>query len=145
MKRHVFAGLAVAGALSLWAGSAAVAADNPADTLLHTAHGFAAAASEKVSGCAETQITAFEAASPPAGLDAETRDQAVERANEKVLSRTEAAHSAIWAHFEAFAETVDQADEDGATLPTQTDLNTFKTAVDKIATDACADIALIKI
>jgi hypothetical protein len=103
------------------------------------------AASDKVSGCAETQITAFEGQTPPANLDPEARDQAVETANEKVLQLTEAAHENIAAQFDSFSETVDRADEDGGTLPTAADLAAFKASVDKIASDACAMIGQVTI
>lgn len=145
MNRHVIGGLVVAGALSLWAGGTAVAATDPAATLLHTAHGYAAAASDKVSGCAETQITKLEAQTPPAGLDPEARNQAVETANEKVLQLTEGAQENIAAQFESFSETVDRADEDGGTLPTAAALAAFKASVDKIASDACDMISKVTI
>lgn len=145
MKRQILTGLAVAGALTLWVGSSAVANEDPAETLLQRAEGFAAAASDQVSTCAETQIAKFEAKTPPAGVSSDAWETVVETANETVLSKTEAAQAAIAAQFETFTQTVDTADEDDATLPTEADLLAFQTKVDDIAAAACTDISNVQI
>jgi hypothetical protein len=145
MKRQILAGLAVAGALTLWVGGSAVANEDPASTLLQRAEGFAAAASDQVSTCAETQIAKFEAKTPPAGVTADAWEQVVETANKTVLNKTETAQAAIAAQFETFAQTVDTADEDGVTLPTEADLLAFQTKVNDLATAACTDISNVQI
>src|SRR5713226_784053 len=145
MKRQILAGLAVAGALTLWVGGSAFANEDPAETLLQRAEGFAVAASDQVSTCAETQIAKFEAKTPPAGVSSDAWEKVVEAANETVLSKAETAQAAIAAQFETFAQTVETADEDGATLPTEADLLAFQTKVNDIATAACSEISNVQI
>src|SRR5207245_1436094 len=59
MKRQILTGLAVAGALTLWVGSSAVANEDPAETLLQRAEAVGATASDTVSTCAEADVTAI--------------------------------------------------------------------------------------
>ena len=145
MKRQILAGLATAGALTLWVGSSAFASEDPAETLLQRAEAIAATASDQVSTCAEGQIAKFEATAAPQGVDADAWEEAVETANETVLSKAEAAQAAIQAKLDTFAEAVEAADEDNATLPTEADLATLQTDVTAIATDACNQIKLVQI
>lgn len=145
MKRQILAGLATAGALTLWVGSSAFASEDPAETLLQRAEAIAATASDQVSTCAEAQIAKLEATAAPQGVDADAWEQAVETANETVLSKAEAAQAAIQAKLDTFAEAVEAADEDNATLPTEADLTTLHTDVNAIATAACDDIKTVEI
>ena len=145
MKRQILAGLAVAGALTVWVGSSAFANEDPAETLLQRAEAIAATASDHVSTCAEAKITQLEATTMPAGVDADAWEQAVETANETVLSKAEAAQAAIEAKLEAFAQKVETAGEDGATLPGDADLAALETDVTAIATAACTDINAVAI
>ena len=145
MKRQILAGLAVAGALTLWVGASAFANEDPAEMLLQRAEGFAVAASDHVSTCAETKIAEFEAKTPPTGVSSDAWEKVVETANETVLSKAETAQAAIDAQLETFGQTVDTADEDGATLPTEADLLAFQKTVNDIATAACTEITNVKI
>ncbi len=145
MKRQILTGLAVAGALTLWVGSSAFASEDPAETLLQRAEAIATTASDTVSTCAEAQITKLEATAKPANVDADAWEQAVETANETVLSKAEVAQEAIQAKLDTFAEAVEAADEDNATLPTEADLTQLQTDVTAIATAACTDINSVAI
>jgi hypothetical protein len=145
MKRQILAGLAVAGALTVWVGSSAFANQDPAETLLQRAEAIAATASDQVSTCAEAKITQLETTTKPTGVDADAWEQAVETANETVLSKAEAAQAAIQAKLETFAEAVEAAEEDNATLPTEADLTTLQTDVTAIATAACTEINAVTI
>ncbi len=131
MKRQILAGLATAGALTLWVGSSAFASDDPAETLLQQAETYAAQASSAVTACAETKIAALEAMTPtPANVNPDAWEQAVEKATEKVSGLAENAQSSIDTALENFSETVDTADENGTTLPT---LQSFKDEINLIA------------
>lgn len=144
MKRQVVAGLALAGALSLWAGASAFANENsgdPAEALLQAAETAASIASDTVSNCAEAQIATFEAAKPPTGVSEDAAEQAVDTAVTKVENRAAKAQSDIEAALEAFESQVERADEDGTTLPAVQKTPDFTS----IANQACSDISSITI
>src|SRR5712692_10578495 len=89
MKRQILTGLAAAGALTLWVGSSAFASEDKTETLLQRAEARATTAIDTVSTGAEAQITKREATAKPANVDADAWEQAVETANETVLSKAE--------------------------------------------------------
>lgn len=143
MKRQIIAGLAVAGALTLWVGASAFASDDPAETLLQQAGAAADAASAQVSACAEAKLATFE--NTQANADSDAAEQAVETASETVSNIAETAQQKIDAELESFSDRVDNADEDGATLPTAADLATFTMTVNGFATDACNAINAVTV
>jgi len=133
MKRQMMAGVALAGALSLWAGAAAFAAENSddaAEALLQQAQSYVALANDKVSQCAETRITTFENTPAPAGVNADAWEEAVETANDTVLGIVESTQAQLQSKLDAFAKAVDAADENGTALPT---LDSFKADINAIA------------
>ena len=148
MKRQILAGLATAGALTLWVGSSAFASDDPAETLLQQAETYATQASSAVTTCAETKIAALEATPTPANVDSDAWETAVENATEKVSGLADSAQSSIEAALETFSENVETADENSTTLPT---LQSFKDEINLIAdpsnggNPACAAIEAVTI
>ena len=145
MKRQILAGVALAGALSLWAGAAAFASEDSGDqaeALLQQAEGFTATASDAVSNCAEARISTFENTSAPSGVNADAWEQAVETANETVLGIVEKTQAQLESKLDTFAKAVDAADENGIALPT---IGTFQQDLNAIATAACQAIGNVNI
>jgi hypothetical protein len=148
MKRQILAGLAVAGAMTLWVGSSAFASEDPAETLLQQAETYAAQASSAVTTCADAKIATLEATQVPNGVDPDAWENAVETATETVAGLADTAQSSIDAALENFNESVEAADENGTTLPT---LDSFKAEINAIAdpnnggNPACAGIEAVTI
>ena len=141
-RSKMFAGLAVAGALTLWTGIGGLAHDETPSALETQAAGFAAAATGAVNTCETAQIAAakaLEAQAVAAGKDPEAANELAAETVGQVQDIASNARDAIDSALSDFVEQIDESADAGDQGATPI-VDTFKTLVDGIATKACTDM-----
>ena len=140
MKRKIFAGLAVAGAVALWTGVGSLAHDETPSAPETAAIQAAAAATTQVNGCETTQTAAAEAlAGQATGKDPEAVQELVDETVGQVQDIASNARDAIDSALSDFVEQIDESTDSGDQGATLT-IDQFTTLVNGIATKACADM-----
>ena len=129
MDRMLFAGIAVAGALSLLVGAGALAFDDEGeagDVLTMQAQALTDQTIAGIESCAEAKIAALEAQPAPTGANREAWEGAVEAATNKVESLAESGEHQAEAAAESLEATIEESDENGLQVPS---LDSLKAAL----------------
>jgi hypothetical protein len=129
MDRKLFAGLAVAGALSLVIGAGALAFDDEGeagDVLTMQAQALTDQTIAGIESCAEAKIAALEAQPAPTGVNREAWNGAVEAATNKVEALAESGEHQAEAAAESLEATIEESDENGVQAPS---LDSLKVAL----------------
>ena len=142
----VFAGLAVAGALTVWVGASALA-DNeqPSTATLEVqAQALLATTEANIETCAATKLTALAGQTAPSGVNAEAWAGALEAASNKVDALAESGSNKAEALTNAFDGSLEGGDEDVA-APTPTDTSELQTSLTQQQTQVCAAINAVTV
>lgn len=144
--RKVFAGLTVAGALTLWAGASAFAFDGDRsanETLAIQAQAAAEQTEANIMLCAANKLVALLGQTAPSGVNAEAWAGAQEAATNKVDALQESWSNKVEAQTEAFENSLESDDEDGTQAPAN--LDALTATLTQLQTQACQEIAAVTV
>jgi hypothetical protein len=120
MNRKLFAGIAVAGALSLFMGASATAFDDEGeagDVLTMQAQALTDQTIAGIDACAEARIAVLESQPAPTGVNRDAWQGAVEAATNKVEALAESGEHKAEAAVESLESSIEESDAQGQQVP----------------------------